>query len=132
MDEQLLFGKRILVVEDEMLVVMAIEDMLVDLGCSSISLAANVQQALDLIEQKPFDLATLDLNLDGLQSYSVAQALTERGVPFAFSTGYGKHGVGGGYGGRPVISKPFSSAQLVATLTALLQPNGLQPALSTR
>ncbi len=132
MDEQILANKRILVVEDEMLVVMALEDMLMDLGCSSISLAANVQQALDLIDDQTFDLATLDLNLDGRQSYAVAKALADRGVPFAFSTGYGKQGIGNGYGGRPVLDKPFSNAQLVATLTALLGRDGLQPALAGR
>ena len=103
-----------------MLVLMALEDMLADLGCTSIAVAGNVAKALDLIETNAFDLATLDVNLDGQRSYAIAKALSDQGVPFAFSTGYGEHGVGEGFGGRPVISKPFTSTQLIKVLTALV------------
>ncbi len=120
MDEQLLTDKRVLVVEDEMLVVMAIEDMLADLGCTAVKLAANVQQALGLIEEQTFDLATLDLNLNGRPSYEVAQALTDHGVPFAYSTGYGSLAVREDYAGPPVLDKPFSRTQLVEILKGLL------------
>jgi len=37
---KLLSGRRVLVVEDEMMVLMMIEDMLADLGCESVSAAA--------------------------------------------------------------------------------------------
>lgn len=120
MDDQLLSGKRILVVEDEMLVVMALEDMLADLGCTEVRRAANVQQAMALMDNQAFDLATLDLNLDGANSYAVAQALTDRGVPFAFSTGYGRLGVRDDYAGPPVLNKPFSRGQLLAIVKVLL------------
>ena len=74
MDEELLSGKRVLVVEDEMLVAMQIEDMLSDLGCTSIAFAATVGMALDLLANNDFDLAMLDVNLDGTRSSAVAEA----------------------------------------------------------
>jgi len=40
--DKLLSGLRILVVEDEMLILMMIESMLADLGCESITAAAIV------------------------------------------------------------------------------------------
>ena len=43
-----------------MLVLMAIEDMLGDLGCTSISVAGNPDKALALIASEEFGLATLD------------------------------------------------------------------------
>src|SRR5678809_1168205 len=46
---KLLEGRRVLVVEDEMLVVMIIEDMLAELGCASVTAAGTVQKALTLI-----------------------------------------------------------------------------------
>ena len=107
-----------------MLVLMALEDMLADLGCTSVSVAGNIDRALDLIATKAFDLATLDVNLNGQRSYPIAQALSDQGVPFAFSTGYGEHGVGEGYGNRPVLDKPFNHRQLTKVLTALLNPSG--------
>lgn len=127
MDENLLSGKRVLVVEDEMLVLMAIEDMLADLGCTSVTVAADLDKALSLIATEEFDFATLDLNLHGQRSYPAAQALSDAGVPFAFSTGYGEHGVGEGFGDRPVLSKPFTSLQFTAVLGALL--GGAKPPL---
>src|SRR5215210_5428149 len=119
---RLLTGRRILVVEDEMMVLLAIEDMLTDLGCDAVAAAATVDQALALIEAQGFDAAMLDVNLNGNKSYPVADVLARRGVPFAFSTGYSDHGWGG-YGDRPVLKKPFAYEDLVATLTELLAPN---------
>ena len=131
MIEQMLIGKRVLVVEDEMLILMAIEDMLADHGCTSITAAATVEKALALIETEPFDFATLDINLDGRRSLSIAKVLSERGIPFAFSTGYGEHGVGDGYGDRPVLNKPFTPEQLAAVLTQVLRAPDPAPALSS-
>lgn len=120
MDSQLLRGRSVLVVEDEMLVLMAVEDMLGDLGCTSIMVAGNIDKALELVAAQHFDFATLDVNLNGQRSYAVAAALAARNIPFAFSTGYGEHGVGEGFGDYPVLSKPYTSAQYVAVVIALL------------
>jgi CheY-like chemotaxis protein len=114
-----LSGRHILVVEDEMLVLMLIEDILADLG-ASVAAAATVDQALALIDAQVFDVATLDVNLNGIQSYPVAEALTMRGVPFVFSTGYSDNALKDGYRDRPILKKPFKSQQLVDTFTRLL------------
>ena len=107
-----------------MLVLMAIEDMLCDLGCTSITVAGNVGQALELVETESFDLATLDLNLNGIRSYAVAKALNAKAVPFVFSTGYGEYGVEKDYARHPVLNKPFDCSQLTKILTALLVRRG--------
>jgi CheY-like chemotaxis protein len=120
MNDELLSGRRVLVIEDEMLVLMTLEDMLADLGCTSLAVAGNLDKALRLIATQRFDLATLDVNLNGEPSYPAARALIQAGVPFAFSTGYGEHGVDEGYCDRPVLNKPFSGPQLVRVLAALL------------
>ncbi len=105
--DKLLSGRRFLVVEDEILVLMIIEDMLGDLGCESVTAAATVEQAIALIEAQVFDAAMLDMNLDGNDSNAVADALAERGVPFIFSTGYSGRDMSDGYSDRPVLKKPF-------------------------
>ena len=112
-----------------MLVMMGIEDMLSDLGCTSITLAGNVETALDSIAANMFDFATLDVNLDGTQSYAVAEALKRRDIPFVFSTGYGSNGVDEGYGDRPVLNKPYSRFQFEAVVSGLLA-DGAPPALA--
>jgi CheY-like chemotaxis protein len=118
--DKLLSGRRVLVVEDEMMVLMMIEDMLADLGCESVTAAATVDQALALIEAQAFDAAMLDMNLDGIKSHSVADALAARGVPFIFSTGYSGRDMMDGYRDRPVLTKPFRYEELVGILTHLL------------
>ncbi|MER8397468.1 response regulator [Mesorhizobium sp. M1348] len=118
--DKLLSGRRSLVVEDEMLVLIMIEDMLADLGCESVTAAATINQALTLIDAQIFDVAMLDMNLNGNQTYAVADALVARGVPFVFSTGYSGHDMRDGYRDRPVLKKPFMDKELVEMLTRLL------------
>ena len=120
--DKLLSGRSILVVEDEMLVLLNIEDMLADLGCTSVSAAANADQALALIDAQAFDAAMVDVNLDGRKSYRVADALAVRGVPFVFSTGYSGQSLDDGYLDRPVLGKPYREVDLVEILTRLLHP----------
>jgi DNA-binding NtrC family response regulator len=116
---QSLAGRRVLVVEDEMLVLMITEDMLAEAGCESVTTAATVDQALALIDTRIFDAAMLDVNLNGTESYPLADALDARGVPFFFSTGYSSQGMKDGYRDRLVLKKPFQFEDLVEILTRL-------------
>lgn len=120
--DTLLAGRSILVVEDEMLVLLNVEDMLADLGCTAVSAAANADQALALIAAQSFDAAMVDVNLDGRKSYPVADALAARGVPFVFSTGYSGESLDYGYRDRPMLGKPYREVDLVEALTQLLLP----------
>jgi CheY-like chemotaxis protein len=116
---KLLSGRRVLVVEDEMLVLIMIEDMLAELGCNSVTSAATIDKALALIDTQAFDFVMLDVNLNGRDSQPVAEALSARGVPVVYSTGNTDHGPRDGYSGRPVLRKPFKYEDLVAILTRL-------------
>jgi CheY-like chemotaxis protein len=120
MTDKLLSGRHVLVVEDEMLVLMTIETMLADLGCETITAAATAAKAIELTKSRAFDLAILDLNLNGDQSYAVADMLIALGVPFVFSTGYGSDGVSENYRDWPVLRKPYQSEAMVRILGDLL------------
>ena len=122
MTDSLLVDRRILVVEDEMLVLMLIEGMLEDLGCRAISSASTVQEALDLVAKNTFDAATLDVNLTGSTSLPVAEVLADLGVPFAFATGYPDPRVLNGFSDRPLLKKPFREEDLASVLEELLVP----------
>jgi CheY-like chemotaxis protein len=117
---QSMAGRSILVVEDEMMVLMTIEGMLEDLGCEDVTVAATIEQALALIAAQSFDVAMLDVNLNGTKSYPVADALAAHAVPFVFSTGYCDVGATSAHKHRPVLNKPFQHEKLGATLSALL------------
>lgn len=109
-----------MVVEDEMLILLMMEDMLADLGCTSIATAGTEMQAIALIEGQTFDAALLDMNLHGLNSRNVADALVAKNVPFAFCTGNSFHDVWVGLEDRLVIRKPFTEFELADKLNQLL------------
>nr|WP_294506487.1 response regulator [uncultured Rhodopila sp.] len=104
-------GLSILVVDDEAMIVMLLEDMLADLGCTVAGSAGSVAQSLAVIDRarQTLDGAFLDINLRGELVYPVADELKARGVPFVFVTGNAVHGIDPGYAGVPALSKPFGA-----------------------
>lgn len=123
MSDSPLSGRRVLLIEDEMMVAMLLEDMLADLGCTVVGPAARVEQALAMIEVAgTLDAAVLDVNLNGQQSYPVANALVACGVPFVFATGYGRDSVMNGYRDIPQLQKPFKLSELSDALAKLWAP----------
>jgi CheY-like chemotaxis protein len=118
MGETTLFkGRRILVVEDEMMIAMLIEDMLSDFGCDVVGPAHDIDAALVLAtQQSALDAAILDVNLAGKPVFAVADALRDIRVPMIFSTGYGEAGLRDADHGAPILQKPFTSADLERVL----------------
>jgi DNA-binding response OmpR family regulator len=104
--------RRVLVVEDEVLVGMLIEEMLHELGYELAALATHLDQALSLARSESFDFALLDINLNGKQSFPVADVIRARGLPFLFATGYGTRILDAPYTGAPILQKPFSLEEL--------------------
>jgi CheY-like chemotaxis protein len=80
-------AKRILVVEDELMIRMLLEDMLGELGYTVAAEAARIEEALEAAKNADFDIAILDVNLNGQPISPVADALVARGMPFVFATG---------------------------------------------
>jgi CheY-like chemotaxis protein len=111
--------RRVLVVEDEMLIGMLLEDMLTDMGHTVVAIVPRVNEALATARRESFDVAILDVHLNGQAVFPVAEALIERGIPFVFATGYGERGLPEQYRDRPILQKPFAMDDLVKTLAAL-------------
>jgi CheY-like chemotaxis protein len=113
--------RKILIVEDEMLIAMAVEQMVQDLGYEVVGPALTVDEALSLLEREACDCAILDMNLGrGVVSTPVAQALQARGIPFLFASGHGSNGTGEEPGAVPVLDKPFLIHDLEKALHRLL------------
>ncbi len=107
-------------VEDEFLIRMLLEDMLTDLGYELVGVAGRVDEAAEMAQTKDFDLAILDVNLDGQDVYPVADLIGKRGLPFMFVTGYGGRGLPDNYRNRPTLQKPFQLDELKRMLAQLL------------
>ncbi len=114
-------GLCVLVVEDEPVVAMWLEDILDALGCAVLGPASRLAEGLALAQTGTMDAAILDINLSGERSTQIAQTLRDRGVPFAFASGYGNPPEGFSEG-VPMIEKPYREAEVRAALESLL-PN---------
>jgi CheY-like chemotaxis protein len=113
-------AKRVLVVEDELLIRMLMEDMLQDLGYTVAAEAGRINEAMQAAATAAFDIAILDVNLNGESTAPVADAIAARGIPFAFVTGYGTHGLPPQHRERPTLKKPFQIDGLKQTIEAAL------------
>jgi CheY-like chemotaxis protein len=115
-------AKRILVVEDELMIRMLLEDMLGELGYTVAAEAARIDEALEAAKTADFDVAILDVNLNGQTIAPVAEVLAARGTPFVFATGYGERGLPEAYRDRPTLKKPFQMDGLSRMLASALSP----------
>jgi DNA-binding response OmpR family regulator len=114
-------GLQILVVEDELLVAMMVEDMLTDLGHHVIATSGRMADASKLASDATADLAILDVNLNGEETYPLADSLAARKIPFIFATGYGSSGIKAEWSGVPVLQKPFQSRELAEAINLAIR-----------
>lgn len=99
---------------------MLTEDMLSDLGYEVSATAANLESGLETATQDGFEMAVLDINLNGKQSYPIAEILDERGIPFVFVSGYAGRGIDHRFANVPALQKPFSAEGLGQVLARTL------------
>ena len=111
---------RVLIVEDEAIVAITAEDMLEELGHAVAGVAGSLAEALALVERGGFDLALLDINLNGTQSLPVARALRARGLRFVFATGYGAAGRSEEFADVPIVTKPYRLRDLADAIAQAL------------
>ena len=111
---------RILIVEDQAMVCMALEDMLLELGCVIVGPALGLRKAVELATTETLDGAVLDINLGDDRSFPVAAILRDRGIPFLFATGYGDRGLERPFDDALVLAKPYNLASLERSLSDIL------------
>jgi PAS domain S-box-containing protein len=104
--------RRVLLVEDEALVAMMIQECLTEYGHSVVGPISRAADALAAAKQGEFDAAILDINLSDGMAYPVAEILSQRGVPFAFVTGYEADTVDERFSKVPVLQKPIERQML--------------------
>ncbi|MCX7284610.1 MAG: response regulator [Novosphingobium sp.] len=78
-----------LIVEDGILVAMAIEDALIDRGVD-VAVATTLTNAHTLVERRLPDAVLLDLHLPDGHTLDLASTLHEQGCAVAFSSGFDK------------------------------------------
>jgi CheY-like chemotaxis protein len=101
-------ARSILIVEDEPLIAMMLEDFLDSLGHQVAGTCDTVAAALDRVEEGGFDIAIIDVNLNGERVWPVADKLAENGVPYILATGGHIEPPPEAHARVPVLSKPFT------------------------
>jgi len=111
----------ILLVEDEVMIRMMVADMLEELGYSIAGEAGDIDEGVRLVQATDFDIAILDVNVNGKVITPVAEAVQLRGRPFVFATGYGAQGLPEKFRDRVTIQKPFQIETLARTIEIVLK-----------
>jgi len=100
-------GCSVLLVEDEVMIRMTVAGMLEELGHRVVAEAGEINRAIVLAQSIEFELAILDVNLNGQVITPVADVIKARKRPLIFATGYGAAGVPDNYRDQPTLQKPF-------------------------
>lgn len=112
---------RILIVEDSILLTLALQDMCDSLGWALVGPAVTLADGLRLARAEPIDLALLDVEIGDSQSWDIAAVLQERGIPFAFTTGHNIDRIlPARFSSAPILRKPFRLAGIEEMINALL------------
>jgi DNA-binding response OmpR family regulator len=117
--DRALEGKRVIIFEDEPLLALEAESILTTAGCEVLGVAGTLERARLLISGAESDAALVDVNLCGQRVDELAVALTQKNIPFAFVTGYGRESLPPGFRDAILLKKPFSCEQVLDVLKIL-------------
>lgn len=116
-----LAGISILVVEDQSLIAMDVEDALRTMGADDVRLASDAEDALRALVSFTPQIAVLDFNLGSTTSETIAEDLSERGIPFIFMTGYSdQSSIPERFRHIEVVRKPINNLSLASRIVTVL------------
>lgn len=110
---------RVLVVEDEWLIADQIEATLRDAGHAVVGPAPTAAEALRILGERTVDAGLLDVRIRGGDSFPVARALGDRGLPFILMTGYLRQDLPPEFRDCALLGKPITTRPLLAALARL-------------
>ncbi len=117
-------GKRVLVVDDEKLIVKGIRFSLEQDGME-VTCAYDGEEALEIAKNETFDIILLDVMLPGLTGFEVCQQIREfSDVPIVMLTAKGDDMdkiLGLEYGADDYITKPFNILEVKARIKAIMR-----------
>jgi CheY-like chemotaxis protein len=117
-------GARVLIVEDEIVVALFLEDLLAEFGYEIAGIVSHLDDAM--ARPGDYDIALLDVHLNGRNVFEFADRLAACGTPFVFATGYGARGIPDRHCARPVLQKPFRPDELKRALEDVVAEEGDQ------
>jgi two-component sensor histidine kinase/DNA-binding response OmpR family regulator len=125
-------SKRALVVEDEALIGMLTMHMVKEMGYSIVGPMTNIADANAVIGKDDFDVAIIDLNLNGVPAYPLADALHTKGVPFVFVTGYAQDSIDRRFSHIPIVQKPIPREDLANAIARVVADKAIRAVQTTK
>ena len=120
-DNNPLRGVTVLVVEDDLLLAIALEDTLVGMGAVVLDVCHTLDQAMAWADADDFAVAVLDFSLGPNSVAPLARRLARRSVPFIFHTGMSRSEPSlMEWRDFPIVEKPASPHTLVAAIKSVL------------
>ena len=111
---------RVLIVEDEIVVALFLEDVLDEFGYQVAGVVTQLDDAM--LREPDYDIAVLDVHINGRNVFDFADVLARRGVPYVFATGYGERAIPERHRCSPVLQKPFQPDELKRVLADIASP----------
>jgi len=110
-------GEKVLVVEDEALIAIYLESVLTDHGCDILGPYSRIGDVINVARDSDFDLALLNIYINGQFIYPVADILMSRNIPIVFLSGFSRSYVPlDRYGRSGFIQKPCHKTKIVKAL----------------
>jgi DNA-binding NtrC family response regulator len=117
-----LAGARLLIVEDNYLLLMDLEEVLRDAGADKVQGCRTIEEALILSEADGISAAILDVRIGEDSIVPVARKLAARGTPFLFYTGQiGSDPMMAEWPNCRTVSKPAQPQMIVKAVAELLR-----------
>lgn len=114
-------GVRVLIVEDDTLILMELEAVVEEAGAELAGSCRSVMDAMAVLAGGGVDVAILDFGLRGDTATPVARTLAQAGVPFMFYTGQVNSDPRlAEWRGHRILAKPAQPSIIVAELVRLL------------
>jgi CheY-like chemotaxis protein len=113
-------ARRILIAEDEFLVAVLLEQDVTEAGYGVVGPFTGLPEALNAARDGGFDLALLDINMNGHMAYPLADELLARDVPFIFLSGYAAQDLPERFRACPRVAKPYDVAVLLREIVRLM------------
>lgn len=108
-----------LVVEDEYFIGDDLKKFLTAAGATVIGPIPQIDQAMNQVRAGELEVVVLDINLRDEMSFSVADELKRRGIPFVFATGYDACVIPDRFADVKRWEKPYDLEDLVAGIVGL-------------
>jgi CheY-like chemotaxis protein len=105
-------ARKVLVVDDDPLVLDVTAQMLEELGCEVV-ITTNPRLALDLLADGDFELLITDINMPEMSGYELAERARRTSRNLAVMLLSGRETDGRGF---PMVRKPFLQEDLVRTM----------------